>query len=76
MDLEGIMLSEIKSDRETQIPSNFTYMWNRKNKRNEHTKQKQTHRYREQTEGCQVGGIGEMGEKGKGIQKYKLVVTK
>ena len=29
MDLEGIMLSEInKSDREKQIPYDFTYMWN------------------------------------------------
>ena len=76
MDLEGIMLSEIKSDRETQIPSNFTYMWNRKNKRNEHTKQKQTHRCREQTDGCQRGGRWWLSEKGEGIKNYKLAVTK
>ena len=39
MDLEGIMLSEIKkSDREKQIPYDFTYMWNLKNKINEQTK--------------------------------------
>ena len=32
MDLEGIMLSKI--DRERQIPYDFTYMWNQKNKIN------------------------------------------
>ena len=31
----------------------FTYMCNLKNKVNEQTKQKQTHRYREQSGGCQ-----------------------
>ena len=48
-------------------------MWNLKNKMNEQTKQKQTHRYRKQTDGSQreeVGGI--LGEKGEGIKKYKL----
>ena len=29
-----------KSDRERQIPYDFTYMWNLKNKINEQTKQK------------------------------------
>ena len=53
-------------------------MWNLKNKINEQTKQKQTHRHKEQTEGGQPGegwGWG-LGEKGEGIKKYKLVVTK
>ena len=31
-------------------------MWNPENNINEQTKQKQTHRYREQTDGCQRGG--------------------
>ena len=31
---------------------------------NEQTKQKQTCRYREQTDGCQNGEIGGLGEKG------------
>ena len=31
-------------------------MWNLINKMNEQTKLKQTHRYREQTGGCQRGG--------------------
>ena len=32
MDLEDVMLSEISQDRERQIPYDFTYMWNLKNK--------------------------------------------
>ena len=31
IDLEGVMLSEIKSERERQILYNVTYMWNLKN---------------------------------------------
>ena len=31
MDLEGIMLSEIKSDREREILYIITYMWNLEN---------------------------------------------
>ena len=45
-----------KSGRERQIPYDFTYMWNLKNKINEQTKQKQTHTSREQTVGCQIVG--------------------
>ena len=36
---------------------------------------KQTYRYREHFEGFQEGGSWGMGEKGEGIQKYKLAVT-
>ena len=57
MDLEGIMLTEI-SQTERQILYNLTYMWNLKNKTNK-TKWNcfhfVTHRYREQTGGCQRG---------------------
>ena len=52
--LEGIMLSEI-SQTERQILYDFTCVWNLKNKINEQTKQKQTHRYREQINGRQLG---------------------
>ena len=39
-------------------------MWNIKNKTNEQTKQKQTPRYREQTDGCLMReGVGDLGEK-------------
>jgi len=32
MDLQGIMLSEISKIEEKQIPYDFTYMWDLKNK--------------------------------------------
>ena len=34
-DLEIIILSEVKSDRERQIPYDITYIWNLKNDTNE-----------------------------------------
>ena len=51
-------------------------MWNLKNKINEQTKLKQTHRYREETDGCQRGEwLGGLDKKGQGTNKYKLEVT-
>ena len=47
-----------KSDRERQILYDFTFMWKIKNETKEQTKQKQTHRYREKTSGCQGEGLG------------------
>ena len=41
----------MKKDREKQIPYDFTYMWNLRDE----TKQKQTHRSREQTGSCHGG---------------------
>lgn len=41
---------------------------------NEQTKQRQGHRYRQQTDGYDAKGFGQLGEKGKGIKMYKLVV--
>ena len=35
MDLEVIILSEVKSDKERQISYNIIYMWNQKNDTNE-----------------------------------------
>ena len=46
-----------KSFRERNLPYDFTYMWNLKYRINKQTKPKQTHRYREQTDGCQRGGF-------------------
>ena len=51
MDLEVIILWKSKSEREGKIPYDITYMWNLKC--NTNVKEKQTHRYREQTSGCQ-----------------------
>ena len=50
----GCYAKSSKSERTRQIPYNFTYMWNLKNKISEQAKWKQTHRYRK-TNGCQMG---------------------
>ena len=47
--------TDSKSDREGQIWYDFTNMWNLKNRGTNITKQKQSHRYREQTGGRQSG---------------------
>ena len=47
MDLEDIMLSEI-----SQTEKEKYHMWNLRNKINKQIKSKETHRYREQTDGC------------------------
>ena len=59
-----------KSDREGQMPYGFTYMWNLKNKINEQTKLKQTHR--QWTDSCQRGGgRGRTGEnRGRVIKEH------
>ena len=45
MDLESVILSEVKSDREGDISYDISDMWNLKlNDTNELTKQKETHR--------------------------------
>ena len=54
MDLEDIMFSEM-SDRERQILHIFIHMWNMKTEASEQIKQKQTQRYREQSNSCQRG---------------------
>lgn len=43
-------------------------MRNLKNKINVKTKEKQTHRHREQIDVCQIGGAWRDGEKGEGIK--------
>ena len=46
-----------KSERERQIAYDITYTWNLKyDQMDTSAKQKQTHRHREQTWGCQWGG--------------------
>lgn len=73
MDVGDIMLSQVRKRR---ILYDFTYMQNLKKKKlNEQTKQKQIHKYREET----MAGRGDKGAKGKkvkGIKKYKLPVIK
>ena len=52
IELEIIMLSEVS---QSQIPCDITHMGGLKYDTNELMKQKQTHRHREQTYGCQGG---------------------
>ena len=65
MDLEIIILSKVKSDRERQISYDITYMWNLKKmiQMNLFTKQKSTHRHRKQTYGYQRGSWEVEGER-------------
>ena len=43
-----------KPDRESQIPDDIIYMWKQtKNHKQQQQREKQTHKYREQTDGCQ-----------------------
>ena len=56
MDLELIILSEVSQKEKRQIPYHITYMWNLDYDVNENMKQKQVHKYREQTYGCQGQG--------------------
>ena len=53
MNLEGIMLSEIKLNRQRRLISLHLHVGAKERKG---TAQKQTGGYREQTEGCQMGG--------------------
>ena len=79
MDLEGIRLSKI-NEREKQIPYDFTYMWNLRNKwTNKKKKQKTKKKNRlinTETKLMVARGGGRMGETGGGIKKYGLVLTK
>ena len=47
MDLESVILSEVKSDRKEEILYDIPYLWDlKRNDTNEPTKQKETHRLR------------------------------
>ena len=72
--LEMSILSN--SERERQI-HDITYMWNLKyDKMNLSTKQKQTHRHREQTRNCQGGGKVRGGMDWEvGVSRCKLYYT-
>ena len=62
MDGLSVMISEIIRERE--IPYDFTYIWNMKNK-NKLIKQKQIHKYRELVV-ARAEDVGEMGKIGEG----------
>ena len=56
IDIEIIILSVVKSERERQIPYDITYMWTLKYDTNELIYETQTDSHREQSYGCQGGG--------------------
>ena len=76
MDLEIIILSEVKSDRERQISHDIIYMWNLKYDANEFIKQKQTHRHRKQTYDYQAGKEVGRATLRVGIDMYSLLYLK
>ena len=68
MDIVGIMLSEIsQTEKEKHLMISLICGTNEQNKQR---KQKQTHRYREPTEGCQREGGLEDWVKSEGVKNY------
>ena len=64
MELETIILSEVKSERERQIPHDITYIWNLTYGTNEPFHRKENHGLGEQVakgEGEGVGWTGSLG---------------
>ena len=61
MDLEGILLGEMSQTEKDKYLMIYLYVESKKPKNK--PKQKQIHRYREQTGGCQKGGGGEWAKK-------------
>ena len=68
MDFESIMLSEISGTEEDKNWM-ILLLWNVKQKLTSQTKQKQTHRYRQQNGDYQRGSRVEGGEVGKGVTR-------
>ena len=68
MVLETIILSKVKSERERQMPSDITYMWNLEYDTNEPF-MKHTHRHRELV-GAKVGG--RVGRDGLGVWDQQM----
>ena len=52
MELENLILSEVKSERKSQIPHDITYIWNPIYSTNEPFHRKKTRGFGEQTCGC------------------------
>ena len=60
MKVENIKLSEVKSDRERQIPYDITYMWNLKYDKSEPTYRTETDSQTKRTDlELPRGGVGE-----------------
>ena len=55
--LRGYYAKWNMSGRERQLPCDFTYMWKLKKNQWTNKAEKNPHRYREQSDGCQIGGL-------------------
>ena len=74
MDLEIIMLSEV-SHTKTNTALYHLYVESKKKSVNIYAKEKQTHRYKKQTSGYQVGeGWGEEHVRGRGLRDTNYYV--
>ena len=74
-DMDGMRDSHTKwskSERERQIPYDFTYIWNLTHSTNEPFHRKENHRHVEQTCGCQEGGGGSRRDWEFGVNRCKL----
>ena len=56
--LETFILTEVKSERERQIPYDITYIWNLIYGTDEPFHRKETHGLGKQNRGCQGRGVG------------------
>ena len=63
------------SDRETQMPYNFSYMWNPKTNEKAYNRNK-SYKYREETGGFQNEGIWGRKEIGEKDEKIQLPIAK
>ena len=74
IELEILILSEVKSERERQVPYVITYMWNLKyGTKDPIYKTEIDHRHGEQTCGCQGGGRRKWDAWRFGISRSKLL---
>ena len=71
MELETLTLSEVKLERERQIPYDITYIWNLIYGTNEPFHRKEIHGLGEQTCGCQGRGNGM--DRESVVNRYKLL---
>ena len=72
MQLEILIISEVKSERERQIPYDITYNWNLISSTNEHLLRKENHGLGEETCGCLMGGGGSGRDRELGLIRHNL----
>ena len=73
MELETLILSEVKSERGRQTPYGITYIWSLMYSTNEPFHRIETHGPGELTCGCQAGGAGSGMDWESGVNRCKLL---